>query len=183
MEQQQGKFNRERRGQFPAKPKDEFDSVVLDLARVTRVTKGGKQMRFRAVVVVGNKKGKIGLGVAKGPDVAIAVEKSTRLAKKNLISVPLTENFSIPHEVETKFGSAKLYIRPVSGGKGLVAGGPVRIVLDLAGIKNANAKIISSSKNKLNNATAAIIALKSIKKSGNSKHATASNKANNQKEV
>ena len=106
QQQQQGKFNRERRGQFPAKPKDEFDSVVLDLARVTRVTKGGKQMRFRAVVVVGNKKGKIGLGVAKGPDVAIAVEKSTRLAKKNIISVPMFEE-TIPHEVLAKYGPAR----------------------------------------------------------------------------
>jgi len=164
MEQQhhQGKFNKERRGQFPVKPKDEFDSVVLDLARVTRVTKGGKQMRFRAVVVVGNKKGKIGLGVAKGPDVAIAVEKSTRLAKKNLISVPMFEE-TIPHEVLAKYGPARVLLRPQAKGRGLVAGGQVRVICNLAGIKNISSKLLSRSRNKLNIARATIAALRGLK--------------------
>ncbi|MDD5738398.1 MAG: 30S ribosomal protein S5 [Candidatus Pacebacteria bacterium] len=162
QQQQQGKFNKERRGQFPAKPKDEFDSVVLDLARVTRVTKGGKQMRFRAVVVVGNKKGKIGLGVAKGPDVAIAVEKSTRLAKKNLISVPMFEE-TIPHEVLAKYGPARVLLRPQAKGRGLVAGGQVRVICNLAGIKNISSKLLSRSRNKLNIARATIAALNGLK--------------------
>lgn len=162
QQQQQGKFNRERRGQFPAKPKDEFDSVVLDLARVTRVTKGGKQMRFRAVVVVGNKKGKIGLGVAKGPDVAIAVEKSTRLAKKNIISVPMFEE-TIPHEVLAKYGPARVLLRPQAKGRGLVAGGQVRVICSLAGIKNISSKLLSRSRNKLNIARATIAALNELK--------------------
>jgi len=161
-QQQQGKFNRERRGQFPAKPKDEFDSVVLDLARVTRVTKGGKQMRFRAVVVVGNKKGRIGLGVAKGPDVAIAVEKSTRLAKKNLISVPMFEE-TIPHEVTAKYGPARVLLRPQAKGRGLVAGGQVRVICNLAGIRNISSKLLSRSRNKLNIARATVAALQQLK--------------------
>lgn len=159
---ERGKFGRDRRGQFPAKPKDEFDSVVLDLARVTRVTKGGKQMRFRAVVVVGNKKGKIGLGVAKGPDVAIAVEKSTRLAKKNLISVPMFEE-TIPHEVSAKYGPARVLLRPQSKGRGLVAGGQVRVICNLTGIRNISSKLLSRSRNKLNIARATVMALKSLK--------------------
>lgn len=175
-----------RSGNRPERKQSDFEQKIIDIRRVTRVVAGGKRFNFRVTIVIGNRKGAVGVGLGKADDTSAAIEKAFRQAKKNLISVPLTENFSIPHEVETKFGSAKLYIRPVSGGKGLVAGGPVRIVLDLAGIKNANAKIISSSKNKLNNATAAINALKNIKisaKSGNSKHAITSNKANNQKEV
>ena len=164
MEQQQqhGKFNRERRGQFPQKPKDEFDAVVLDLARVTRVTKGGKQMRFRAVVVVGNKKGKIGLGVAKGPDVAIAIEKSTRLAKKNLISVPMFKE-TIPHEVSAKYGPARVLLRPQAKGRGLVAGGQVRVICNLTGIKDISSKLLSRTRNKLNIARATVMALKSLR--------------------
>lgn len=164
QQQRQGKFNRDRRGQgqFPPKPKDEFDSVVLDLARVTRVTKGGKQMRFRAVVVVGNKKGKIGLGVAKGPDVAIAVEKSTRLAKKNLIAVPMFEA-TIPHEVSAKYGPARVLLRPQAKGRGLVAGGQVRVICNLTGIKDVSSKLLSRSRNKLNIARATIMALKQLK--------------------
>jgi len=175
QQQQQGKFNRERRGQFPAKPKDEFDSVVLDLARVTRVTKGGKQMRFRAVVVVGNKKGKIGLGVAKGPDVAIAVEKSTRLAKKNLISVPMFQE-TIPHEVLAKYGPARVLLRPQAKGRGLVAGGQVRVICNLAGIRNISSKLLSRSRNKLNIARATIMALKGLKTNANPRNTTATQK-------
>jgi len=144
------------------KPKDEFDSKLLDLARVTRVTAGGKRMRFRAVVVVGNKIGKVGVGVAKGLDVAQAVEKATRLAKKNLIVVPIVKD-TIPHSVYAKFGAAKIILKPQRKGRGLVAGGVVRVICTLAGIKNISSKVLGRTGNKLNNAQATIIALKDLR--------------------
>ena len=150
-----------RRGR-PERIKDEFDSRLLDLARVTRVTAGGKRLRFRAVVVVGNKKGKIGVGVSKGLDVAQAVEKATRLAKKNLIEVPIVED-TIPHQSYAKFGAAQVILKPQRKGRGLVAGGVVRVICTLAGIKNISSKILGRTGNKLNNAQAAIIALKKLK--------------------
>ena len=145
-----------------AKIKDEFESKLLDLARVTRVTAGGKRLSFRAVVVVGNKKDKIGVGVAKGKDVAIAIEKATRLAKKNLIKVPIFEE-TIPHEVEAKYTSARVLLRPQAKGRGLVAGGAVRTICNLIGIKNISSKLLSKSRNKLNIAMATIKALKKLK--------------------
>ncbi len=150
------KFNRKE------KPKDEFDSKLLDLARVTRVTKGGRRLRFRAVMIVGDKKAKVGLGVAKGLDVAQAIEKATRLAKKNLVSVPIIED-TIPYEICSKFGAAKILLKPGKKGRGLVAGGTVRVICNLAGIKNISSKIIGRTKNKLNNARATIQALKKLK--------------------
>jgi small subunit ribosomal protein S5 len=154
--------NRERRGPRDFKAKDEFDSKLLDLARVTRVTGGGKRMRFRAVVAVGDRKGKIGLGVDKGKDVSQSVEKATKRAKKNLIIVAIKGN-TIPHEVEAKFGPSIILIKPQTKGRGLVAGGVVRTICDLAGIKDISSKILSRSKNKLNNAKATIEALKKLK--------------------
>ena len=154
--------NNQRRGSRDFKPKDEFDSKLLDLARVTRVTGGGKRMSFRAVVVVGDRKGKIGLGLDKGKDVAQSIDKATRKAKKNLISVVIKDN-TIPHEVEAKFGPSLVLLKPQVKGRGLVAGGVVRVICDLAGIKDISSKIISRSKNKLNNARATIAALKKLK--------------------
>lgn len=144
------------------KPKSEYDSKLLDLARVTRVTAGGKQLRFRAVVVVGNKAGKVGVAVAKGRDVAQAVEKATRLSKKNVIEVPIFED-TIPHEVEAKFGPARVLLKPQRKGRGLVAGGQVRVICNLAGIKNISSKLLSKSRNKLNIARATISALRKLK--------------------
>lgn len=141
---------------------DEFESKLLDIARVTRMTAGGRRFRFRAVMVVGNKAGKVGLGVAKGADVAQAVNKATRLAKKNLISVPIV-NDTIPYEVSAKFASAKVFLKPRTKGRGLGAGGTVRAVCTLAGIKNISSKILGRTGNKLNNARATIKALKSLK--------------------
>lgn len=152
--------------------KDEFDSKLLDLARVTRVTAGGKRLRFRAVMAVGDKKGKVGVGVDKGRDVAQAIEKATRVAKKNLITINIIED-TIPHEAEAKFGSARVLIKPQRKGRGLVAGSVVRTVCDLAGIRNISSKILSRSKNKLNNARATILALKKLK---GEKHAAARTK-------
>ena len=154
--------------------KDEFDSKLLDLARVTRVTGGGKRMRFRAVVVVGDRNGRVGLGVDKGKDVAQAIEKSTRRAKKNLIKITII-NDTIPHETEAKFGPAIILLKPQQKGRGLVAGGVVRVVCELAGIKNISSKVLSRTKNKLNNAKATIEALKKLKKIEN---ANTSNKTN-----
>lgn len=144
------------------KPKEEFESKLLDLARVTRVTAGGKQLRFRAVVVVGDKNGKVGVGVAKGRDVAQAIEKATRIAKKNIIEVPIFEE-SIAHQVEAKFGPARVLLRPQRKGRGLVAGGVVRVICNLVGIKNISSKLLSRSRNKLNNARATIKALRKLK--------------------
>ncbi|MGB9743119.1 MAG: ribosomal protein S5 [Minisyncoccales bacterium] len=145
--------------------KEEFESKLLDLTRVTRVTAGGKHLRFRAVVVVGNKQGKVGVGVAKGLDVAQAVEKADRLARKNLITVAL-KNETIPHEVYAKVGAAEVVLKPQKRGKGLVAGGAVRTICLLAGIKDVSSKILGRTKNKLNNAWATIAALKKLKTKG-----------------
>lgn len=142
--------------------KEEFESKLLDLARVTRVSAGGRRFRFRALIVVGNKEGKVGAGVAKGVDVAQAVEKATRLAKKNLIEVPIVKD-TIPHQVYAKFGAAKVLLKPQRKGRGLVAGGTVRVICNLAGIRNISSKILGGTGNKLNNAQATIKALKNLK--------------------
>ncbi|MDP3883152.1 MAG: 30S ribosomal protein S5 [Candidatus Staskawiczbacteria bacterium] len=144
------------------RPRDEFQTKLLDLARVTRVTGGGKRMSFRATVVAGDKKGKVGIGVDKGKDVSQAIEKATRIAKKNLVSVVIVEG-TIPHEVEAKSGPARVLLKPQKKGRGLVAGGAVRTICDLAGIKNISSKILSGSKNKLNNARATMEALRKLK--------------------
>jgi len=142
--------------------KDEFDSKLLDLTRVMRMTAGGRRFRFRAGVVVGNMKGKIGFGVAKGKDVAQAVEKATRVAKKNIIVVPTVEE-TIPHPVEAKFGAAKVMLKPQRKGRGLVAGGTVRVICTMAGIRNISSKKLGRTSNKINNAKATIEALKKLK--------------------
>ena len=148
---------------FNSPKKEEFESKLLDLARVTRVTAGGKQLRFRALVIVGNREGKVGVGVAKGKDVEQAVRKATRVAKKNIIEVPIKEG-TIPHSVEAKYGPSYILLRPQVKGRGLVAGGATRVVCELAGIKDISAKLISRSRNKINNARATILALKKLKK-------------------
>lgn len=147
--------------------KDDFDSRLLDLARVTRVTAGGRRLRFRAVIIVGDHKGKVGLGVAKGKDVAQSIEKATRLAKKNIITVPMKEG-TIPHSTEAKFSAAYVMLKPQKTGRGLVAGGTIRVICSLTGIKNISSKIIGKTRNKLNNARATMKALESLK-SPNSK--------------
>ena len=146
----------------PGAVKDEYETKMLDLARVTRVTGGGKRMSFRAIVVAGDRKSKIGIGVDKGKDVSQAIEKATSRAKKNLINVVIV-NGTIPHQVEAKYGPAVILLKPQRTGRGLVAGGAVRTICDLAGIKNISSKILSGSKNKLNNARATMEALKKLK--------------------
>ena len=142
--------------------KSEYDQKVLDMARVTRVVAGGRRFSFRATVGLGNKKGKIGVGVGKGLDVSQAVEKAVTDAKKNMIVVVLKDG-TIPHEIEAKYAAARVFLKPAPKGKGLVAGGAMRIICSLAGIENITAKIISKSTNKLNNARATLEALKKLK--------------------
>jgi len=139
---------------------DEFDSRIIDLARVTRVMAGGKRMSFRACVLVGDKKGRIGMGVKKGADVQLAVAKATAYAKKHLIQIQTT-NGTIPHRVEKKFKGARVLLKPAKAGTGIIAGGPVRVVMELSGITNIVAKIKGSG-NKVNNLAAVVDALESL---------------------
>jgi len=140
----------------------DLEQKVVDLSRVARVVAGGKRFKFRAVVIVGNRSGKVGVGVDKGEDVAQAVEKAARDAKHNFIVVPII-NETIPHEVLAKYKTAKVFIKPAAKGAGIIAGGAVRTVLDLVGVRNVTAKILSRSGNKINNARATIAALKELK--------------------
>ena len=139
--------------QFKRKePKDEFEQHIIDLARVTRVMAGGKRLRFRACMVIGDRKGRVGFGVAKGTDVALAINKAVAQARKNIIKVPLV-NESIPHVARVKFKSAKVLLKPAPPGTGVIAGGAVRQVLELAGIPNIVAKILGCN-NKVTNVKA-----------------------------
>lgn len=142
--------------------RSEYDQKTLDIRRVARVVKGGRRFSFRVTIVMGNRKGKVAVGVGKGADVAIAIDKAAHNAKRTMIFVPITDRGSIAHDVRAKFGSAVILLRPAVSGRGLVAGGPVRAVAALAGIQNLTGKILSRSANKLNNARAAIEALKKL---------------------
>ncbi len=142
--------------------KSEFDQKVLDVRRTARVVAGGRRFSFRAVVVIGNRNGKVGVGVGKGADVSSAVEKGVYQARKQAITITLTEKNSIPYEIEAKYASARVMLKPARDGKGLVAGGPVRVIADLAGIKNMTAKILGRTVNKLNNARATMEALRKL---------------------
>lgn len=143
--------------------KEEFKEKVLDLRRVTRVVAGGKRFRFRATVVVGDEKGRIGVGIAKGIDVQQAVAKAKTAAKKNVLSVNLKDGRTIAHEVLAKYSAAKVLVRPAPKGHGLKAGGAVRFVLSMAGIKDATAKCLGGTANKLTNSMATVEALKKLK--------------------
>ncbi len=157
---QKNKFDKRKKPRREAK--DDFEQRILDVARVTRVMAGGKRMTFRVCVVIGDKKGSVAVGIGKGADVTIAVNKAVNKAKKNLIKVPII-NETIPHEVRHKFGAARLLFKPASKGKGVIAGGVIRPILDLAGIKNVTSKILGTN-NKINNAQCAILALSSLKR-------------------
>jgi small subunit ribosomal protein S5 len=145
------------------KEKSEFDQKIIDISRVARVVSGGRRFSFRVALVAGDRRGRVGVGLGKSSDTSSAIEKAFRNAKKNMISLNLTKDFSLPYSVETKYVSAKILLRPVVSGHGLVAGSAVRNVLELGGVKGVNAKILSRSKNKLNIARATIKALQSIK--------------------
>jgi small subunit ribosomal protein S5 len=137
---------------------------MLNIRRVARVATGGRRFSFSVAIVAGDKKGKVGVGLGKANDTSLAIDKALRNAKKNMITVNTTKTFSIAHEVESKYCSARIVIRPAPG-RGIVAGSAVRNVLDLAGIKDITAKILSGSKNKLNIARATIDALSKLPKS------------------
>ncbi|HNW96606.1 MAG TPA: 30S ribosomal protein S5 [Candidatus Paceibacterota bacterium] len=139
-----------------------FDEKLLDLRRVVRVTAGGKRFSFRATLVIGDKKGRVAVGIAKGKDVAQAIAKAKASAEKRLINVPIIDG-TIPHEITAKYCAAQVLLKPAKEGHGLVAGGPVRIVCDLAGIRNLSAKILGRTPNKLSNARATLEALKNLK--------------------
>lgn len=143
------------------KQKPEFDQKLLDLARVTRVVKGGRRFRFRATLVIGDRKGRVGVGVAKGADVSDAINKAFASAKKKMITVRL-DGSTLPHDVNAKYGSAKVLLRRAPEGRGLIAGGAVRSVADLAGIRDMVSKSFGSS-NKINVAKATLVALESIR--------------------
>jgi len=139
----------------------EFDQKIIDLARVTRVMAGGKRMRFRACVAIGDKKGRVGIGMGKGADVTLAVTKAVNQAKKHLITVPTVFD-TIPHRILVKFKAAKVMLKPAPKGTGIKAGGAVRMVLELSGVPNVVGKIMGSN-NKINNVKALIEALSSFK--------------------
>ena len=152
------------RGRGLPKEKSEFDSKVLDIARVTRVTKGGKRFSFRTTMAIGDGKGRVGVGVAQGFDVAQSMQKATSKARKNVLSVPI-KNGTIPHEIYFKYNSAVVLLKPAPAGSGVKAGGPVRVVAKLAGIENITSKLIRRTGNKINIARATIGALSKLKNS------------------
>lgn len=150
-----------RRGRFQFEREEkEFDQAIVDLARITRVTKGGKRMRFRVCVVIGDRKGRVGYGVAKGADVTTAVNKAVRQAKKSLLTIRLV-NETIPAKVKEKYGAAELILKPAPRGTGIIAGGAARVVLALAGVPNVVSKMLGG-KNKINNVKAVFGALKRL---------------------
>lgn len=144
---------------FPDQPK-EFEEKVIQVNRVSKKTKGGNQIGFSVVMVVGNKKGKIGVGLGKSPDVLSGIRKAARRAKKNLIQVPMKKS-TIPHHVSVKFGAAKVLLRPAPPGSGIIAGGPIRAIMEVAGIKDISAKVLGT-RNPASNVYAVIKALKKL---------------------
>lgn len=156
---QRGGRRDDRRNAAPQEPK-EFEEIVISIDRVARVVKGGRRFRFKALVVVGNNKGKVGVGVAKGQDVQTAVAKATDVAKKHLITVPIA-NDTIPHDVEVKVSGARVLIKPAAPGTGVIAGGVVKQIIGVTGIRNMLSKSLGST-NKVNIAYAVIKALQEL---------------------
>lgn len=150
--------NRKGRGDQRKREPSEYEEEVLQIDRVTRVVKGGRRLRFRATVVVGNKKGKVGIGIGKSHEVVGAIKKAINQAKKDLITIPLREG-TIPHEVKLKYKSAKIFMMPASPGTGIIAGGAIRKIAELAGIKNILSKMFGG-RNRITNAQATMLALR-----------------------
>ncbi|MDD5605822.1 MAG: 30S ribosomal protein S5 [Patescibacteria group bacterium] len=172
---------RGKRGPRTERPVSEFDERVIEVSRVTRVVKGGKRLRFRTLVVIGNAKGKVGYGLGKAGDVSQAVQKAVANAKKDLRTIAL-KNSTVPYQVIGIYKSAKVLVKPAGEGSGLIAGGPVRIVLQLAGLKDAVAKMLGS-KNKISNVMATIKALDAISSPENIKQRRLGKKSKTEKEV
>ena len=148
-----------RGGRREERQRPEFDQKIVSLRRVTRVMAGGRRFSFSVAVVIGDKKGRVGVGIGKASDTQLAIEKAVRDARKHMITVPMDDSSRLPHDVSAKYASSEVMIIPAPG-RGLVAGSSVRTVLELAGVKDATAKLLSRSKNKLNNAQAAVAALR-----------------------
>jgi len=142
--------------------KEEIEQRVVEINRVARVTAGGRRFSFRALVIAGDKKGNVGMGIGKATDVTEAVNKAGRQGIKHMIALPLIDG-TIPFEMTTRFKMTKILLKPVPKGRGIVAGGVVRDICELAGVQNINAKILSASKNKINNAKAVLRAFKKMK--------------------
>ncbi len=156
-----GKRQGRRPSRRDTRAKPEFDQKIVSLRRVTRVMAGGRRFSFSIALVAGNRKGMVGVGQGKASDTPIAIEKAFRDARKNMITVNVTKEMSIPHEVEAKFGASRVKIMPARG-KGILAGSSVRTVLELAGLREVGAKLLSRSKNSANNAYVTIKALKKL---------------------
>lgn len=150
-----------RGGNDREKNRDEFEQRILDVARVTRVMAGGKRMNFRTCVAIGDRKGKIGVGVGKGADVTMAVNKAVNRAKRDMITVAMVDG-TIPHEVLGHNGASRIIFKPAKQGKGIIAGGVARAILELAGVNNVTCKTLGGN-NKLNNARCTIMALSSLR--------------------
>ncbi|HSX44732.1 MAG TPA: 30S ribosomal protein S5 [Candidatus Saccharimonadales bacterium] len=164
MVNERGKqFNRPNNN--PAQEEKQYDERVVHIDRVARVVKGGRRFRFRALVVVGDHKGKVGIGIAKGADVTAAVSKAVEVAKKNFTKVHLYKG-TIPHDAEIRRNGARILLKPASEGTGLIAGGVVRTVLEVAGVRNILSKSLGSS-NKINVAYTTVAALQSIEPAKN----------------
>jgi small subunit ribosomal protein S5 len=155
--------NPRKSGNRDTRPRNEFEQKMLNIRRVARVATGGRRFSFSVAMVAGDKKGKVGVGLGKANDTSLAIDKALRDAKKNMITINLNKYSSIAHEVESKYCSARIVVRPAPG-RGVVAGSAVRNVLDLGGVKDVTAKILSGSKNKLNIARATIEALSKLPK-------------------
>jgi small subunit ribosomal protein S5 len=147
----------------PERVKPEFDQKILNIRRVTRVTTGGKRLNFSVYMVVGDKKGSVGVGTGKANDTSLAIDKAYRSAKKNIVHLNLTKTMSISHDVSAKYSSGRVQITPAPG-RGVSAGSAVKSVIELAGINDVTAKIVSPSKNKLNIARATVQALSAFDK-------------------
>lgn len=153
---------RPRRGVQRERVRPEFDQKIISIRRVTRVMAGGRRFSFSVAIVIGDRHGKVGVGIGKAGDTQMAIEKAVRDAKKHMIVVPMNKEGHILHDVHIKYASSEVMIMPAPG-RGIVAGSSVRTVLEHAGVKDVTAKIFSRSKNKLNNARAAVEALKLLK--------------------
>lgn len=147
---------------LPYRAQKKWTKKIVKIRRITKVVKGGKKLRFGALVIIGNKSGIVGVGIGKANDVRAAIKKAEKNGKRNLIKIPLTKDASIPHHVYGQYGACNVIIKPTTLGSGVIAGGSVRILLEVAGIKNILSKQLGAN-NLLNNARATICALKSIK--------------------
>lgn len=147
---------------FAERPKPEFDQKILSIRRVTRVMAGGRRFSFSVSMLIGDRKGSVGIGLGKSADTTLAISKAVASARKNMVKIPVTKDMSIAHDVGAKYKASEVFIMP-NKGKGVVAGGAVRDILNLAGMKNVTGKLLSRSKNQLNNARATVKAFAKLK--------------------